>query len=183
MEVIGAGVALQGDSSRKETIKMRRLGILVVLAALTMALLPAAPALAKKPLRAETTHTLDITNTVVDGYLLAWVGSIDGDINGCIEWWIELATWTAVTNPDSPSQASHYTMKTRIYDECGGTLILETLERGTTTMANTSWRANGVVTYADPTLFPGWDGRRAHERGRFSIDVFPWEGTSTFRLN
>jgi len=162
---------------------MRKLGALLLLGALTVALLPAAPALAKKPLQAETEHTLDLTNTVVDGYLLAWVGTIDGDIDGHIEWWIELATWTAVTNPDSPAQASHYTMKTVIYDEPGGTLILETLENGTTTMANTSWRANGVVTYADPILFPGWDGRKVHERGHFSVDVFPWEGTSTFRLN
>jgi len=162
---------------------MRKLGSLILLGALTMALLPAAPALAKKPLQAETTYTLDLTNTEVDGYLLAWTGSIDGDIVGHIEWWIELATWTAVTNPDSPAQAAHYTMKTLIYDERGGTLILETLENGTTTMANTSWRANGVVTYADPVLFPGWDGRQVHESGRFSVDVFPWEGTSIFRLN
>ncbi len=163
---------------------MKKLGALILLGALTVALLPAAPALANKPLQGETTHTLDLTNTVVDGYLLAWVGTIDGDIDGCIEWWIELATWTNITKPDSPAQASHYTMETRIYDECGGTLILETLERGTTTMANSpSWRANGVVTYADEALFPGWEGRRVHERGHFSVDVFPWEGTSTFRLN
>lgn len=163
---------------------MRKLGALLLLGALTVAVLPAAPALAKNPLQAETVHTLDTTNTVVDGYLLAWVGTIDGDIEGCIEWWIELATWTAVTNPDSPTQASHYMMKTRIYDECGGTLILETFERGTTTMANSpTWRANGVVTYADEALFPGWEGRQVHESGNFSVDVFPWEGTSTFRLN
>ncbi|MCL1587317.1 MAG: hypothetical protein M3092_02780 [Actinomycetia bacterium] len=162
---------------------MRRLGALLLLGALTVALLPAAPALAKNPLQAETEYTLDLTNTVVDGYLLAWVGTIDGDIEGCIEWWIELATWTNITKPDSPAQAGHYTMKTLIYDECGGTLILETRESGTTTMANTSWRTNGVVTYADPILFPDWDGRRVHEGGRFSVDVFPWEGTSAFRLN
>jgi hypothetical protein len=178
----GVGIALEGDSSRKETIKMRRLFSLILLSALIVALLPAAPALAKEPLQAETTHTLDTTQ-VVDGYLLAWAGSIDGDIVGHIEWWIELATWTAVTNPDSPAQATHYTQKVLIYDERGGTLILQTLESGTTTMANTSWRANGVVTYADPILFPGWEGRRVHESGRFSVDVFPWEGTSTFRIN
>lgn len=166
---------------------MRKLGALLLLGALTVALLPAAPALAKSPLQAETTHTLDLTNTVVDGYLLAWVGTIDGDIEGCIEWWIEVATWTDTTKPGSPAQASHYTGMTRIYElgACGveDDLILETLERGTTTMANTSWRENGVVTYADEDLFPGWEGRRVHQRGRFSVDVFPYEGTSTFRLN
>ena len=162
---------------------MRRFGSLILLGALVMALLPAAPALAKKPLKADTTYTLDTTNTVVDGHLMAWTGTITGDIEGYIEWWIELATWTNVTDPDSPRQASHYTMKTLIYDERGGTLILQTLESGTTTMANTSWRTNGVVTYADPDLFPGWDGRKVHESGTFSIDVFPWEGTSGFRLN
>jgi hypothetical protein len=173
-----------GVIPQEETTKMRKLSALVLLAAFAVVLLSAGSAVAKGPLQAETGHTLDITNTVDDGYLLAWVGTIDGDIDGCVEWWVELATWTAVTKPDSPSQASHYTMKTLIYDdECGETLILETLERGTTTMANTSWRANGVVTYADPDLFPGWNGRQVHERGQFSVDVFPWTGTSTFRLN
>jgi hypothetical protein len=169
---------------------MRKIGALLLLGALTVALLPAAPALAKKPLRAETEHTLQPPGTIdAEGYMLAWMGTIDGDIEGCIEWWIELATWTNVTKPDSPAQASHYTEKTLIYDECGGTLILETLERGITTMANTSWRANGVVTYADENLFPGWEGRRLHESGQFEMEFdnlgFPaWaEGTSIFRLN
>jgi hypothetical protein len=167
---------------------MRKIGALLLMGALTVALLPATPALAKKPLQATTEHTLAPPGPPdADGYVLAWVGTIDGDIEWCIEWWIELATWTNITKPDSPAQASHYTQKTRIYEvgACGVQegLILETLERGTTTMANTSWRANGVVTYADPDLFPGWEGRRVHERGRFSVDVFPWTGKSTFRLN
>jgi hypothetical protein len=162
---------------------MRKIGALLLMGALTVALLPAAPALAKEPLQATTVHTLAAPAPPdADGYVLAWVGTIEGDIEGCIEWWIELATWTNTTKPDSPAQASHYTQKIKIYDECGGSLILETLERGTTTMANMSWRANGVVTYADPDLFPGWEGRLVHERGRFFLP-FPWHGTSTFRLN
>ena len=161
---------------------MRRFGSLILLGALVMALLPAAPALAKEPLQAETTHTLSDLYEV-DGFLLGWTGTIEGDINGYIEWWFEAATWTFLTKPDSPAQASHYTHKVLIYDEPGGTLILETLENGTTTMANTTWRANGVVTYADPILFPGWEGRKVHESGSFSIAVLPWEGTSSFRLN
>lgn len=163
---------------------MRKLGILMVVSALAVAMLPAGAAVAQEPIRGETDHVLDLTNTVEDGYLLAWVGTIEGDIDGCIEWWIELATWTNVTRPDHPGQASHYTMKTRVYGgESCGTLVLETIERGTTTMANTSWRANGHVTYADPDHYPGWQGRRVHESGRFSVEMYPFEGTSTFRIN
>ena len=170
---------------------MRKLGALILLAALTVALLPAGTALAQKPLRADTGHDL-VVPPVFDGdYMLAWEGSITGDIEGCIQWWMDTTTWTSFPVPKNPAQASHYTVKTLIYDGgCDdGDLILETLGRGTTTMANMSWRANGVVVFADPDLFPGWEGRSVHQRGTFDMEFhklgFPiWgEGTSTFRLN
>ena len=161
---------------------MKRLGSLLVLT-LLITLLPAGPTLAQSPLRAETSHVL-VVPPVFDGdHMLAWQGPISGDINGWIEWWIDTTTWTTFPEPTNPAQASHYTMTTKIYDAPGGTLILETLEHGTTTTANWTWRANGVVLYADPILFPGWEGRRVHESGETNTDVFPWTGTSDFRLN
>lgn len=156
---------------------MRR--IVALLAAMTLVMALPGVAHAKAPLQATTIHTLAM-NAEDGAYVLAWTGTISGDISGTIEWWIDTTTWTAMLNPDSPAQASHYTMKTKVYS--GDLLILETLEDGTTTMANQTWRANGVVTYADEELFPGWEGRRVHERGEFYLTV-PWTGNSTFRVN
>lgn len=173
---------------------MRKLGALILLAALTVALLPAGAALAQEPLRADTDHNL-VVPPVFDGdYMLGWEGTITGDIEGCIQWWFDTTTWTSFPEPKNPAQASHYTEKTLIYavvdGACTDTLILETLERGTTTMANMSWRSNGVVVFADSTLFPGWEDRRVHQSGTFDMEFHPelgfpiWgEGTSTFRLN
>ena len=159
---------------------MKRLTPIIAALALLIAL-PAGVASAKSPLRAETTHVLAVP-PVMDGvWMLAWTGTVSGDIEGTIEWWIDTTTWTAALKPDSPAKASHYVMKTVV--RCGGDVILETLERGTTTMANQTWRANGSVIYADPVLFPGWQGRQVHESGEFQTATFPWTGSSTFRVN
>ena len=170
---------------------MRKLGALILLAALTVALVPAGPALAQGPLRADTEHEL-VVPPVFDGvYMLAWQGTITGDINGCIQWWIDTTTWTSFPVPKNPAQASHYTGKGLVFEgECGDSgVILEFLGhgRGTTTMANMSWRANSVVV--NSTQFPDWVGRRVHEKGTFDMtfdeDGNPASatGTSTFRVN
>ena len=173
---------------------MRKLGALILLAASTVALAPAGPALAQGPLRADTEHVL-VVPPVFDGvYMLAWQGTIKGDITGCIQWWIDTTRWTSFPAPKNPAQASHYTgSKGLVFEgECGDSgVILEFLGhgRGTTTMANMSWRANSVVVYADPDLFPDWEGRRVHENGTFDMafdeDGNPVSatGTSTFRIN
>jgi hypothetical protein len=164
---------------------MKRLISMLAVAGLLLALLPAGLAQAKAPLQGTSAHTPG--TDFVYPYLEAWEGPIDGDIEGWIEWWIDVETWTAwpyILAGETSPNASHYTMKVKIYDSEGGSLLVETLERGTTTLANTTWRANGVVTYADETLFPGWEGRRVHESGHFIMGATgPLEGTSTFRLN
>jgi hypothetical protein len=95
---------------------------------------------------------------------------------------MNLATWST-----HGGQASQYEMIVEIWDVYpGGTLLLATMEHGTTTMANTRWRANGQVTFvAEGSAFDGWDGRSVHERGRFVTDAAgaPLSGTSIFRLN
>lgn len=166
---------------------MKRLSVLLLVAALALVMLSAVPAHAKEPLRAETTH--EFVGLVEFPYMLGWTGEITGDIDGCIEWWFDLRTWTPA-DPESPAQASHYEMVVTIYDStwesgqqrCEGELLLETLERGTTTMANTTWRANGVVTTANGA-FSHWLGRQVHESGEFVATVDPWTGTSLFRIN
>ncbi len=161
---------------------MKRSSSLLVALTVVLVLLPAGLAQATSPLQGETTHTLVVPPQFDGVYMLAWQGTISGDINGSIEWWIDTTTWTAFPEPKNPAQASHYTMKVKIYDS-QGVLLLETREHGTTTVANTSWRANGVVVYADSSHFPGWEGRSVHERGDFTMAVFPWQGTSSLRLN
>ena len=156
-----------------------------VVAAVLLALLPVGLAQAMAPLRSTTDHTPGTSG--FDGpYLEVWEGTISGDIEGQIEWWIDVRTWTAwpyIIAEEPLPNASHYTMVVKIYDP-NGTLVMETLEHGTTTSANTTWRANGVVTYADPELFPGWEGRRVHESGDFIMGANgPESGTSIFRLN
>jgi hypothetical protein len=160
---------------------MRKLRILLVLV-LVFALIPAGTALAKKPAGGETTHSFDGTpgTGAYDGFLQAWVGEIDvdGDEDGDydIVWWIKLGE-----NWRETGKASHYWMVTEIWD--GDTKILATWEHGTTTSPNTSWRANGVVTYATD-YFDGWEGRRVHESGNFWVDpIDGLVGESIFRLN
>jgi hypothetical protein len=72
------------------------------------------------------------------------------------------------------------------YDLCGpntpADLLLVTFEHGTTTTANSTWRANGVVTEASGAL-EEWQGRRVHESGSFWPDDGSLAGESIFRLN
>lgn len=170
---------------RERMLKMKRLSSMLVVSALLLALLPAGMALAKAPLRSTTDHTPG-TGGLEYPLLNAWEGTISGDIDGTIEWWIDVTTWTAwpyILAREPLPNASHYTMVVKIYDG-DEHLIMETMEHGTTTTANTTWRANGVVTYADPGLFPGWQGRRVHESGDFIMgENGPVSGTSLFRVN
>ena len=171
---------------------MKKFGRLLVLALLAVvALLPVGLAQSKGPVRSETTHT---PGTGFEYPMLeAWEGPITGDIDGWIEWWIDVETWTAwpsVSTGQLPPNASHYTHEVRIYnqEEEPRILILKTTEHGTTTMANTSWRANGEVVFANPEFLPDGlpdlVGRRVHESGRFTVGpTGPIDGTSIFRIN
>ncbi len=163
----------------------------VLAAALTLATAMAIPAGAAKPgplLQGTTSHTPGSDFNYP--YLEAWEGPITiGDFNGWIEWWINVETWTAwpyvtAEPPLPPPNASHYEMMVLIFAEEGdGDPILVTMEHGTTTLANTTWRANGWVETASG-YFSGWEGRRVHESGEFVMGpTAPVSGTSIFRIN
>ena len=168
--------------------------VLVMLVALSLAV--AAPASAKKPLRATTVHDFmggdGIVRVVPVPQLLGWQGTIAGGIEGCIEWWIDLDPGIVATG-----QVTHYNETVEVHaggcpDEAGpamGEVILAADGHGTTTvrhMKYSTWRANGTVTVAEGE-YESWLGRKVHESGSFEWDEDdppnPLKGTSDFRIN
>ncbi len=115
---------------------------------------------------------------VVDGRLLAWEGTISGDINGVIQWWMPPGTTTG--------QVGHWVDRCEIWD--GDNLLLVGESAGTTTVRhgkNSNWRGNGTVTEASEE-FEDWIGRQVHEGGHFTWlipGVLPDHGWGIFRIN
>jgi hypothetical protein len=114
-----------------------------------------------------------------EGRLFAWLGTISGDIEGVIQWWMVLPTTTG--------QASHYDDRCLIFDAAGA-LLLAVDEVGTTTVChgkNTVWRANGIVTEAYGE-FEDWIGRQTHNSGDATWlipGILPLDGEGIFRVN
>ncbi len=117
-----------------------------------------------------------------EGRLLAWKGTISGEIEGVIKWWM---------GPISTSgQTSHYVDRFEIWDsdEVDAELLLAVDEEGTTTVChgkNTIWRANGIVTEASAGL-EEWIGRETHNSGdaTWAIPgILPLVGEGIFRIN
>ena len=113
-----------------------------------------------------------------EGRLLAWEGTITGDIEGTIQWWMAV--------PMATGQASHYDQRVVILDTAGE-LLLAADEVGCTTIRhrkNSIWRANGTVTDASEE-FADWLGRETHEEGNvtWTPDGLPDHGYGTFRVN
>ena len=117
-----------------------------------------------------------------EGRLLCWEGTISGDINGVIKWWMGPMSTTG--------QASHYVDRFEIWDsdEDDAELLLAVDEEGTTTVChgkNTVWRANGIVTEAYGE-FEDWIGCETHNSGDATWiipGVLPLDGEGTFRVN
>jgi len=167
----------------------RRTRSLVTIALVVVALVAvnAASASGEAPLRGDTTYEFVAPAGVFDPArgLLVWQGTIEGDFEGCIQWW----------SPDEPmatGQATHYDEVFFIWDHCDGyegdTLLLTGADSGTTTVRhfkNSIWRANGVVTGPEDSDLIG---RRVHSGGTVEW-VFPGGmpvpvgGEGTFRVN
>ena len=115
---------------------------------------------------------------VVDGRLLAWEGTISGDINGVIQWWMPPGTTTG--------QVGHWVDRCEIWD--GGNLLLVGESAGTTTVRhgkNSNWRGNGIVTEASEE-FEDWIGRQTYEGGSVTWAIpglLPLDGEGIFRIN
>ena len=110
--------------------------------------------------------------------LLAWEGTISGDIEGVIQWWMVMGPVTG--------QVTHFEARWEIWD--GDDLLLAGDEAGTTTNRPGKtgvWRANGIVTEASER-FEDWLGRHVHDGGEFIWVIpgeFPSHGWGEFRIN
>jgi hypothetical protein len=115
-----------------------------------------------------------------EGRLLAWKGTISGDIEGVIMWWMAVPF-------KYTGQVSHWTDRWEIWNPAETELLLAGDEAGTTTVRhgkNSAWRANGIVTEASQE-FNIWIGRQTHDGGNFTWAApgLPDQGVGTFRVN
>ena len=168
---------------------MKKLIFLLLTLALILALVPAG--MAKKPapsLSCTTEYVFRGGEGIFDseGRLLGWQGTISGDIEGVIQWWM-------VWPPKFVGQTNHFESRFEIWDidpelyPDDAILLLAGYDAGTTTSRhgkNSVWRANGTVTEAIPE-FEDWIGRQVHEEGHFTWAApgVPDQGDGTFRVN
>lgn len=114
-----------------------------------------------------------------EGRLLAWKGTISGDIEGVIEWWM-------VVPFEVTGQVTLWTDRWEIWNPAETELLLAGEEAGTTTAhegKNGIWRGTGVVTEASRE-FEAWIGRPTHDGGEFTWAApgLPDKGVGTFRV-
>jgi hypothetical protein len=138
--------------------------------------------LAKKPISDSTDYDFVGHLGILDGEgrLLGWIGTISGDINGVIKWWM-------VPPMSYTGQASHYEDRFEIWNADTTVLLLAGDEAGTTTARhgkNSNWRTNGTVSEVGPG-YEDWLGRNNHAEGHFTWAApgLPDHGTGTFRIN
>lgn len=118
------------------------------------------------------------------GRLLAWEGTVSGDIEGVIRWWMVLPFV-------STGQVTHFEERWEVLDLTGSIKLLEGYNAGTTTNRpgkSGVWRSNGIVTYTNPAYpeLDRWFGRHMHESGEFLWvipEALPDYGWGIFRVN
>jgi len=140
---------------------------------------------AKKPapsLRCEIDYVFVGHLGIVDGEgrLLVWDGTISGDIEGELLYWI----YPEGGPPNMPDTANvmFYEARWEIWD--GVDLLLAGESAGHTAYPpgkDGIWRGNGIVTEANGD-FADWIGRKMHEGGNVNLD-FPFSGSGFFRIN
>ncbi|MHA1201221.1 MAG: hypothetical protein ACTSQ4_01710, partial [Candidatus Heimdallarchaeaceae archaeon] len=162
----------------------KRVGVVLLSFVFLLALVPVMTQ-AKNPLYCTMYYEFVGHHGIFDdeGRILAWQGTVSGDINGEIEWYM------FILDKNCP-QVTHFANdRWYIFDSDTGDLLLKGDEKGTTTIRhgkNSVWRANGIVLEANEDLAI-WLGRHVHMTGHFEwIDVnigFPGAGTGILRIN
>ena len=153
--------------------------------ALILALVPTEMAQAEKPsppLTGITEYDFvgDLGIIDAEGRLLAWEGTISGDIEGVVKWWM-------VWPPSATGQVSHFVERFEIWNADETVLLLGVEEAGTTTVRpgkTAVWRANGIVTEASEE-FQNWIGSHTHNSGdaTWAAPGVPDHGDGIFRIN
>ena len=153
---------------------MKKMIFSLLTLALILALIPAG--MAKKP-APKLACTMDYV------WMPGWEGTISGDIEGVIQWWMG-----GPSGPMLPTgQASHYKDRFTIWNVGKTELLLVGDEAGTTTARhgkNSNWRTNGTIIEASAE-YEDWIGRKNHTEGHFTwvIPGLPDNGVGTFRIN
>ncbi len=113
------------------------------------------------------------------GRLLAWEGTISGDINGVIKWWMGPMSTNGHT--------SNYVYRVEIWNSDKTVLLLAGENAGSTTAElgkDAFWRGKGIITEASAE-FEDWIGRQVFESGQATWaipGVLPDHGVSTFLI-
>jgi hypothetical protein len=108
----------------------------------------------------------------IDPWLLAWEGTIQGDVNGVIRWWLDTSEWFP---PD-------YVTRWEVLDCQPPVVPIDCPHDALVIMAGYSagtnfepvdgfveWSGKGVVTFVAPQ-YAKWFGRRTTEGGWYSPD-------------
>jgi hypothetical protein len=178
-EFITTNLKTLEHQSRRMQMRKRLLFILLII----LILIPTGIAQAKKPFRISTEYYFVGHLGIFDAEmrLLGWQGTVSGDIEGVIKWWM-------VVPFKYSGQVNHFEARWEIWNIEETDLLLAGEEFGSTTDRpgkNGVWRANGVVTEAHED-YNEWVGRQMHDGGEFIWVIpglLPSNGWGEFRIN
>ena len=107
-------------------------------------------------------------------WALAWEGTIEGDVNGVIRWWVEYPP-TFVGRWELWDCAPEYPI---ICDYEDAQLLMAGYDAfGYITAID--WEGKGTVTYTRPD-YAEWFGHRITDGGWVDFDAIPWYGEGHF---
>jgi len=154
---------------------MKKATIVFLVLVLAMVLMAAGAAEAGGTLDGSTEY--HFMGELYEGKVLIWQGTIEGDIEGIIRWYLE-------SEMIPTGQASHYDVTWDIRDKDSGNMIMAGEDSGSTTARlgkNSNWRTNGIVTFANGD-YSEWQGHHVHMGGNFTWAApgVPDEGAGYF---
>jgi hypothetical protein len=97
-------------------------------------------------------------------YALVWEGTVEGDVNGVIRWWVELTpagAFTAAGRWELWDCAPEYPVACD-YDDLGRLMMAGYETFGY--VSDVDWKGKGIVTYANEE-YAEWYGRRTNDGG------------------
>ncbi len=116
-----------------------------------------------------------------EGRILAWDGTIHGDLEGRILWWF--VPGGGPPNMPDVAHVGFYEARWEVWD--GDDLLLAGVSSGSTALPPDKdgiWRGNGVVTEAGAE-YGAWLDRPTKEGGSVVFDSFPFYGNGFLRVN